>query len=474
MITRYRTAALVLGGLLLAVWLAPLGRAEEINPSVRLDGAPLKMDAPAILDVAAGRTLVPVRFVAEPLGYSIAWDEQTQTVFAERNGRTVEFRIGSRSALVNGMPVTLSVAPRLVKDRALVPLRFFAELADADVSWDEKTRSIDITSPTSRLSYPDASWVQPQGGVRRTAYNDGATFGSKAIPMWEHPVSLDAWWDPISPVTVGEGLAFVAGDREAFRALNRENGEAVWSLPISGSSSPVYDAARAAVYVTDASKLYALDAATGAERWFAAIASEAQPLLIGNQVLVNTAQEGNRGTLTSYDADTGSKLWQARVQGAGVPAAFGARLFLADDYGGVYAYRSMDGSPLWSRPGDRKEREYGRTDLMVDHGRVYFAAGQRLIALDEATGKLIWERREMPLQSGMASDGTRLWIAVGDGLNVLDAETGELLRYPAICRTTPSAPVISRSHAFLTCDGSIFAVSRDSYDAARVGAGRGP
>ncbi|HWI66086.1 MAG TPA: hypothetical protein VNT75_30010, partial [Symbiobacteriaceae bacterium] len=47
-------------------------------------------------------------------------------------------------------------------------------------------------------------------------------------------------------------------------------------------------------------------------------------------------------------------------------------------------------------------------------------------------------------------------------------------RYPAICRTTPSAPVISRSHAFLTCDGSIFAVSRDSYDAARVGAGRGP
>lgn len=478
MITRYRNAALVVGGLLLAVWLAPLGRAQEINPSVRIDGAPVKMDVPAILDVAAGRTLVPVRYVAEPLGYTVTWESGNQTIFAERNGRTIEFRIGSRAARVNGLPAQLSVAPRLIKGRTMVPLRFFAEFAGATVKWDEATGSVDILSPTSRLDRPDAGWALPQAGIRRTGFNDASAFGAAAVPMWEAGQLLDPY-NGAASATAGEGMVFVAGG-DRILALNRETGDVAWEAALPVSMTPVYDAARGQVYAVagsyGTSKLYALEAATGRMNWFAAVGGgrQPQPLLIGSQVIINAGDDSTRGMLIAFDANTGSKRWQASVQGSGVPAAYGARLFLADDYGGVFAYRTWDGSPLWSRPGNRREREYGQYELVVDSGHVYFAMGTKVMALNEATGKLAWERNDLNMAAGMASDGVKLWLAVRDGVNVLDAATGDRLRYPAVCSSWPSAPVISRSHAFVACDGMVYSIDRQSYAVSPLTAGKGP
>jgi len=466
---------------MLAVWLAPLIRAHETYPTVRLDGATLTMDTPAILDRAAGRTLVPVRFVAEPLGYKITWDGAERTVLAERNGRSMLLRIGEREALVNGLPVTLSVAPRLVKGRALVPLRFFAEFAGAGVQWDEASQTIDITSPTSRLDRPDAGWSLPQAGIRRTGFNVGATVGNRVAQVWQAPLKTDA---PAAffPATTGQGLVFLAGESQKLYALNQKSGQVAWESDLPATASPVYDAARGQIYVTaggsESAKLYALDAATGAVRWFAAIGSRSgrqmQPLLVGARVIVNVSDEMNRGTLLAFDAATGSKLWQAAVQGTGVPAAYGARLFLADDFGGVYAYRVADGSPLWSRPGDGREREFGKYELLVDGGRAYVGIGRRVIALDEATGRLAWERTDMSMITGLASDGSKLWVTVRDGVNILDAANGSPMRYPAICNTWASSPVISRSHAFVTCDRTIYAIDRQSYQVTTLGHGEGP
>jgi len=466
---------------MLAVWLAPLGLAQEINPSVRLDGAPLKLDAPAILDVAAGRTLVPIRHVAEPLGYTVTWDEATRTVRAERDGHAVEFRIGSREAMVDGEPVALSVAPRQVRNRALVPLRFFAELAGAEVAWDNATQSIDITSPTSAVDSPHADWAEPLAGMRRTGYNAAASFGSRAVPMWEKQLDGEGYNLPVSPVTTGEGLLFVTLNGHNFTALDRETGKVVWDSNIHYGISPVYDTASGLVYVLnggpEAARLYAMNATDGTPRWFAAVGNTwlraTQPLLMGGKVIVNQG-DSDRRTLLAFDAATGSKLWETSVKGAGIPAAYGARLFLADEYGGVHAYRATDGTPLWSHPGDSSEREYGQYNLVVDGGHVYLSIGRRMIALDEKTGDLVWKRDDLAMAGGLAADGSRLWVAVRDGLNVLDAATGEQLHYPAICNSWASAPVLSRSHAFVACDGAIYAINQQDYQVTRVAAGSGP
>jgi iron complex transport system substrate-binding protein len=52
--------------------------------------------------------------------------------------------IGSSRATMNGKTVTLDVAPAIVAGRTFVPLRFVAEAFGADVAWNAATRTATI------------------------------------------------------------------------------------------------------------------------------------------------------------------------------------------------------------------------------------------------------------------------------------------------------------------------------------------
>ncbi|HYF94582.1 MAG TPA: stalk domain-containing protein [Symbiobacteriaceae bacterium] len=108
--------------------------------TVRVDGAKLNLAVPA--RVVGGRTLAHVRAVAEALGAAVGWDEATQRVTIAEGGTTIVLTIGSTTALVNGAPVTLDVAPFIVNDRTQVPVRFVAETLGATVGWDAVSRTV--------------------------------------------------------------------------------------------------------------------------------------------------------------------------------------------------------------------------------------------------------------------------------------------------------------------------------------------
>lgn len=55
-------------------------------------------------------------------------------------------RVGRREALVNTEKVLLDVPPQLVRGRTLVPLRFIAESMHTYVSWDEEHRTVRIST----------------------------------------------------------------------------------------------------------------------------------------------------------------------------------------------------------------------------------------------------------------------------------------------------------------------------------------
>ena len=95
----------------------------------------LTMDvAPTILD---GRTLVPIRFVAEALGATVLWQESTQTVTIILNNETITFRIGE-------LAPNMDVPAIIIGNRAMVPLRFVAETFGYQVNWDPDTARIEI------------------------------------------------------------------------------------------------------------------------------------------------------------------------------------------------------------------------------------------------------------------------------------------------------------------------------------------
>ncbi|MEI7025596.1 stalk domain-containing protein [Paenibacillus sp. y28] len=91
-------------------------------------------------------TFVPLRMIFEALGADVYWDQATKSVTAVKGETTVSLTIGSATAAINEEIITLDAPPQLVDGSTMVPLRFVSEALGAEVSWDEATKTIGISS----------------------------------------------------------------------------------------------------------------------------------------------------------------------------------------------------------------------------------------------------------------------------------------------------------------------------------------
>jgi hypothetical protein len=75
------------------------------------------------------------------------WHGATREVTASfGNGDIIKLTIGSTTVYVNDEAFEVDVAPMLASGRTLVPLRFVAELFNFSVDWDNQERIVTITS----------------------------------------------------------------------------------------------------------------------------------------------------------------------------------------------------------------------------------------------------------------------------------------------------------------------------------------
>ena len=106
--------------------------------SIWLDGQKLNMTgygaAPEIKD---GRTMVPIRFVAERLGSDVEWDAASSRVIMVRAGTTIIMTIGKQQTAINGTDFPMDVAPYIKNGRTMVPARYVAEFFGQTVNWND-------------------------------------------------------------------------------------------------------------------------------------------------------------------------------------------------------------------------------------------------------------------------------------------------------------------------------------------------
>ncbi len=90
--------------------------------------------APFLLE---GRTMVPVRFLAESVGGSVSYEASTGTAVIRLGTRTVKLRGGSVNLVRNGIPIRMQVAPVLRNGRMYAPLRSVAEALGHGVFYED-------------------------------------------------------------------------------------------------------------------------------------------------------------------------------------------------------------------------------------------------------------------------------------------------------------------------------------------------
>ncbi|HBV99227.1 MAG: hypothetical protein JL50_06785 [Peptococcaceae bacterium BICA1-7] len=101
----------------------------------QVDGYTFVMDMSSFRE--NGQMFTPVRYLAECFGaMEIMWDAHSQIITFEKKGKIVKMQIGSTSIYINDRIMDTGVAPVIRDGRTLIPVRFVAELFGYKVTED--------------------------------------------------------------------------------------------------------------------------------------------------------------------------------------------------------------------------------------------------------------------------------------------------------------------------------------------------
>ena len=98
---------------------------------------------PALVD---GRTLVPVRGVFEQLGFEVDWDNENRQAILERDDYIIIITIDSEVFTTNGVEHRFDVPAQTIGGRTMVPIRFVLESVGYELDWDGDTQTVIIST----------------------------------------------------------------------------------------------------------------------------------------------------------------------------------------------------------------------------------------------------------------------------------------------------------------------------------------
>ena len=121
---------------------------DGISTKVKMDISPV---------IYEGRTMLPLRRVAEVLGAEVVWDKFTRTASFTRDGLTASIQIDNNIIILsNGKVIEMEAKPLNIKDRIFVSLVNVAKVfglnngntedgKDNDIEWDNEARTVTIS-----------------------------------------------------------------------------------------------------------------------------------------------------------------------------------------------------------------------------------------------------------------------------------------------------------------------------------------
>lgn len=138
---------------------------EQLFITVKINGQPIFLDTNPY--IKQNRTFVPIRFVAEAFDMEVDWVQDEKKAVLKNETTTIEMWIDSNRLLVNSEETKMDVCVDGIDGRTMVPIRYFAEILDFTVRWDDLTCSVELAKegaeiPASSLlnrSYTDVDLI---------------------------------------------------------------------------------------------------------------------------------------------------------------------------------------------------------------------------------------------------------------------------------------------------------------------------
>nr|WP_288304109.1 N-acetylmuramoyl-L-alanine amidase family protein [uncultured Anaerotignum sp.] len=117
--------------------------AKEVK--IEIDGkAMVPKDMPAV--IIDGRTMLPMRQIAQELGCEVNWNEAAKQIYVMRGSDIIVFTVDSKTGYENGKEFTMDVPATIVNDRTMLPVRALADALHLNIKWDDPNRIVSIQS----------------------------------------------------------------------------------------------------------------------------------------------------------------------------------------------------------------------------------------------------------------------------------------------------------------------------------------
>ena len=127
---------------LLFVIFMPLNSFANSDIKLLINGDYVSTDVPPVIE--NGRTLVPLRVVSENLGLAVDWNGDLKQITISKDDQQFIFLIGQNFFQKGDSKQDLDVTPKIVDGRTLVPIRVIAEAFGQEVTWDNLARTVAI------------------------------------------------------------------------------------------------------------------------------------------------------------------------------------------------------------------------------------------------------------------------------------------------------------------------------------------
>ncbi|MCL2387274.1 MAG: copper amine oxidase N-terminal domain-containing protein [Defluviitaleaceae bacterium] len=164
--------------------------------------------------ISGGRTMVPVRFVAELMGAEVNWEAATRTVLIDNMSMVVD------EPLPNDMGT-----PTIVSGATFVPVRFVSENLGAQVGWDAPTQTVTLTLNGAPAAAPAQQAQPPAQQQQAPAATAGAP--TESTPGFLVGMVAEGNASTAAVVVVGTGQdvwPFAGGFEEGDVAFSPERG----------------------------------------------------------------------------------------------------------------------------------------------------------------------------------------------------------------------------------------------------------
>lgn len=132
----------------------------------------MPVQTPALVE--HGHIMLPLRETFESLNSTVWYDAPTRTITARNNVHTLQLRVDSTIAVLDGHTVGLEAAPRIANSRVYVPVAFAAQAMGAVITYDAHLNILAVNGSPHSITPSSVGQISVQHSKPRQDPDDRA------------------------------------------------------------------------------------------------------------------------------------------------------------------------------------------------------------------------------------------------------------------------------------------------------------